>query len=354
MFRTRIADAYGLEAPIISAGMAFVARPPLVAAVSNAGGLGTLGAALVSPPALRHMLWDVRRLTSRPYAVNFVTEFAGIEHVEVCIGEHVPVVVFSQHLPDRRHVQRLRSGGIQVWVQVGSVADARAARALGVDAIIAQGQEGGGHNGAEAATFSLLPAVREAVAPVPVIAAGGIVDGRGLVAAMALGAEAVCCGTRFLASTEAHAHDVYKARIVRAQVGDTVRTNLFGPEWPGQSVRVIRNRAVAQAGSADMSQREPDAVHPPIGRTRLGNDQVDMPKHSALLPTPETVGDFDEMCLAAGEGAGNIADIRPAAAIVAAMMSEARVTIDLLSAIANGGFARLKDRPRPLALAASR
>jgi NAD(P)H-dependent flavin oxidoreductase YrpB (nitropropane dioxygenase family) len=352
MFRTRITDAYGLEAPIVSAGMARIARPPLVAAVSNAGGLGTLGAAMVAPAALRHMLWDVRRLTSRPYAVAFTTDCVGIEHVEVCIGESVPVVVFSLSLPERRHVARLRSNGIQVWVQVGSVADARAAKAMGADAIIAQGQEGGGHNRAEAATFSLLPAVREAVAPVPVIAAGGIVDGRSLVGAMALGAEAVWCGTRFLASTEAHAHDVYKARIVQAGVGDTVRTALFGPEWPDQSLRVIRNRVVAQ--SHGTAPREDSRAHPPIGRTRLGDDHVDMPKFSALPPTPETVGDFEEMCLPAGEGAGNIQSIRPAAAIVAAMMSEAHATIDLLSAIAHGGFPRFNDRPRPLAVAASR
>jgi enoyl-[acyl-carrier protein] reductase II len=347
MFRTRITDAYGLEAPIISAGMAFVARPPLVAAVSNAGGLGTLGAAMVSPPALRHMLWDIRKLTSRPYAVNFSGDLIGVEHVAVCIGERVPVVAFSMRLPERRHVARLRTNGIQVWAQIGSVADALAAKALGVDAIIAQGKEGGGHNTAEAATFSLLPAVREAVAPLPVIAAGGIVDGRGLVAAMALGAEAVWCGTRFVASTEAHAHDVYKDRIVRAAVGDTVRTDLFGPEWPGQRIRVIRNRAVAEAGRS----ARPDAVHAPIGRTRLGDDQVDMPKFSALLPTPETLGDFEEMCLPAGESAGNIQSVRPAAAIIAGMMSEARATIDLLSAIANGGFSRINDRPR---LAAAR
>ena len=349
MFRTRITDAYGLEAPVISAGMAFVSRPPLVAAVSNAGGLGTLGAAMVAPPTLRHMLWDIRRLTSRPYAVNFTADLVGIEHIAVCIGERVPVVVFSMSLPERRHVTRLRTNGIQVWAHVGNVADAQAAKALGVDAIIVQGQEGGGHNNAEAATFSLLPAVREAVAPVPVIAAGGIVDGRGIVAAMALGAEAVCCGTRFLASTEAHAHDVYKDRIVRARVGDTVRTDLFGPEWPGQRVRVIRNRVVMSAGAS--SRRDPDTAHAPIGRTRLGDDQVDMPKFSALLPTPETVGDFEEMCLAAGEGAGNIQDVRPAASIIAGMMSEARATIDLLSAIANGGFSRINDRPR---LAAAR
>src|SRR5690606_7771661 len=227
---------------------------------------------------------------------------------------------------------RLKANGTQVWVQVGSIADAKAAAALGIDAVIAQGQEGGGPNRSEAATFSLLPAVRKAVAPVPVIAAGGIADGRGLVAALALGAEAVWCGTRFLASTEAHAHDAYKARVLGAGVGDTVRTTLFGPEWPDQSARVIRNRVVDE-WLGRKSHSEEAAAAAPIGRTRIGNEQVDMLKFSALPPTPETVGDFEEMCLTAGESSGNIADIRPAAAIIASMMSEARSALDWLGAI---------------------
>jgi len=331
MFRTRITDSYGLEAPIISAGMAFVARPPLVAAVSNAGGMGTLGGAMVAPSSLRHMIWEIRRLTSRPFGIDLVTDFIDDEHVAVCIEEQVPVVVFFWKPPERRHVAQLTANGTRVWMQVGSVAEAREAVARGVEVIIAQGQEAGGHNRAEAATFSLLPAVRAAVTPVPVVAAGGIVDGRSMVAALALGAEAVWCGTRFLASTEAQAHRGYKERVVRAEAGDTVRTTLFGPEWPGQQMRVVRNRVVAQWAGRENDCTSADPTGSSIGQTRIDGELVAMPKFSALLPTPETTGDIEEMCLAAGESCGNITDIRPAAQIVQSMLAEAKAAIRTLA-----------------------
>jgi enoyl-[acyl-carrier protein] reductase II len=327
--KTRITQQYGLDVPIISAGMAFVAGPPLAAAVSNAGGLGTLGGAMLPPPALGAMVRATRALTARPFGVDLIGDFVEDAHIEVLAEERVAVVVFFWTLPRRAHVERLRSAGTRVWIQVGSVAEAREAAALGVDAIIAQGEEAGGHNRAEASTFALLPAVRAAVEPVPMIAAGGIVDGRGLVAALALGAEAVWCGTRFLASEEAQAHDEYKRRVLAAGVGDTVRTTLFGPEWPGQAMRVLRNRVVREWAGREAEALALRATEP-IGHSEMGGQRVPMPRFSALLPTVQTEGDFEEMGLTVGEACGNVHELRPAATLVASMVAEAHEVIAAL------------------------
>jgi enoyl-[acyl-carrier protein] reductase II len=333
--KTRITQQYGLDVPIISAGMAFLAGPALVAAVSRAGGLGTLGGAMLPPPALGALVRATRELTARPFGVDLIGDFVEDAHIEVLAEERVAVVVFFWTPPRRAHVERLHGAGTRVWIQVGSVAEAREAAALGADAIIAQGAEAGGHNRAEASTFALLPAVRAAVAPLPVIAAGGIVDGRGLVAALALGAEAVWCGTRFLASVEAQAHDEYKRRVLAAGVGDTVRTTLFGPEWPGQAMRVLRNRA-----AREWAGREAEALalppSEPIGHTRMGDQHVPLPRFSALLPTVHTEGDFEQMALTVGEACGNVHELRPAAELVSSMAAQAREVLATLGQSVGG------------------
>lgn len=328
MVRTRLTEEYGLEVPFISAGMAFIGMPPLVAAVSNAGGMGTLGASLLPPDGLRAMIRMIRSLTQRPFGVNFITQFTTETHIDVCLEEQVPVVSFFWNDPPEALISRLHRGGAKAWMQVGSVQEAQQALSCGIDAIIVQGSEAGGHNRSTASTFALIPAVVDAIAPTPVIAAGGIADGRGVVAALALGAEAVWVGTRLVASSEANAHQEYKRRIVAAGVGDTMRTSIFGPEWPHQSMRVLRNRVV----NAWVS-RENEVVYATdpiqvIGHTVLGGQEVPLPKFSALLPTPETTGDFEEMCLIAGESAGIVKEIIPAGQIVQAMMQEAGQIIE--------------------------
>jgi NAD(P)H-dependent flavin oxidoreductase YrpB (nitropropane dioxygenase family) len=328
MLTTQITQTYHLSTPIISAGMACVATPTLAAAVSNAGGMGTFSAAMVDPEGLRRLIRETRSLTHRPFGIDFITGMTQTEHIAVCVEEQVPVVIFFWSLPPADWVGQLQSSGVKVWMEVGSVAEAEAAKALGFDAIIAQGAEGGGHNRAEASTFNLLPAICRTVAPMPVIAAGGIIDGKGLVAALALGAEAVWCGTRFLASEEAYAHAEYKARVLNAKLGDTTRTTLFGPEMPGQMMRVIRNRAVHQWGDRVLAAMGHSQNQPPIGTTIVGGQTVPLPKFSIILPMPDTTGDFEEMCLTAGESSGNISTIKPARDIVREMENEA---LDLLT-----------------------
>jgi enoyl-[acyl-carrier protein] reductase II len=170
----------------------------------------------------------------------------------------------------------------------------------------------------------------DALGTVPVIAAGGIADGRGMAAALCLGAAGVCVGTRLVATVEANAHEEYKRRIVKATEEDIARTCIFGPEWPDAPMRVIRNRVVREWDGNDT--RTPPQPNPPqiIGNTVLGGSPYAMPKFSAVLPTPETTGDFEEMCLAAGESAALTNAIAGAQDVVRTIAKEAEQILKLL------------------------
>jgi len=332
MLHTRLTAIYRLDLPIVSAGMGFIAIPSLAAAVSEAGGFGLLAPGPAPPQLLRDLIAATRRLTARPFGVNFIVENTAFGpltqdgHIDVCVEEHIPVVVFFWTMPPSGWIRRLKGAGIRVWFQTGSIDDARKAVLAGIDAIICQGSEAGGHNSGTAGLFALLPAMVDTI-PVPVVAAGGIADGRGVAAALALGAEGVCIGTRLVATHEAYAHDEYKRRIVAARETDIARTCIFGPEWPDAPMRVIRNRVVREFEPHSAST--PPHPDPPesIGRTVIGGRRYIMPKFSAVLATPDTTGDFEEMCLAAGESAALVHDIRPAAHVVRDIMTQAEQII---------------------------
>ena len=329
--KTRLTDEYGLETPIVSAGMAFVAGPELAAAVSNAGALGMLGAGNMPPEALEAAITATRNLTSRSFGVDLIPDLTTPEHVEVCLKLEVPVVTFFWTFPDPGMISRLQAHGTRVWMQVGSLNDAKRARDEGVDLVIAQGSEAGGHNKAECGTFTLLPAVVDAVSPIPVLAAGGIVDGRGLAAALMLGAHGAWCGTRFLASAEADASAEYQSTVLRAEPNSTVLTDLFGPEWPGQTCRVYKNRVVREYPDAAAAK---GVEGPSIGTLPLGpGGFYEMPKFSAVLPTRATTGDLEEMALTMGESAGRVVSIEAAASIVRGMASEATACLRVQSEI---------------------
>src|SRR5215468_6792556 len=245
---TRFTEAYGLDTPIAQAGMAFVGMAPsLAVAVSNAGALGSIGVGLMPAEALAKTIAAVRAGTDRPFNINFITIFTGQAHIDAACEAGVAVVSFHWGHPSRAWIDQLHTAGVRVFEQVGSVEDARRAVGDGVDVVVAQGQEAGGHNFGTLPTFALVPLVVDAVAPTLVLAAGGIADGRGLAAALMLGADGAWVGTRLVASAESEAHEGYKSRLVAAEATDTARTGIFGPEYPHfNPMRVLRNRVVRQ------------------------------------------------------------------------------------------------------------
>jgi NAD(P)H-dependent flavin oxidoreductase YrpB (nitropropane dioxygenase family) len=243
--KTDFCDLLGIEHPIVAASMGpDLTGPEFVAAVSNAAGLGILQAQFCPPPVFREEIRRVRALTARSFGVNLLLHFPVEDQVAVCLDERVPVLSLFWGDPTP-YVGRAHAAGVKVFHQVGSVADARRAAAAGVDVIIAQGVEAGGHVAGEVSTLALIPRVVDAGAPRPVAAAGGIGDARGVVAVVALGAQAAVLGTRFLASAESRAHPRYKQNVLEAGEEDTVRTTLFGHGWPNAPHRTLRTAFVA-------------------------------------------------------------------------------------------------------------
>jgi NAD(P)H-dependent flavin oxidoreductase YrpB (nitropropane dioxygenase family) len=332
---TRLTREYGVRFPFVGAGMGFVSMPGLVAAVSNAGGIGVLGNAIEPPPGTQALIRSIRTLTPNLFGVDFIFDDSAFgpittdAHIDVCIAEGVRLVVFHMNVPPQVWVDRLHAAGAKVWMQVASVQQARDAAAIGMDAIIAQGSQAGGHNKSTTRTLKLLPQVVAAVAPVMVLASGGIADGQAVVDALALGAEGVWVGTRLVASTEAHAHEEYKRRIVKAAGNSTATTTMFGPEYPNRPYRVLRNRVVKEFAGREAEIPSPPPPPEVIGTTLLFpltlRQPFTMTKFSAIVPTPETQGDFEEMGLPAGaDSVKVIKRIQSAAEIVAEMMAEAQ------------------------------
>lgn len=306
---------------------------------------------MTPPPLLRAQIDEIRGRTSRPFGVDLIYENTAMgpasteQHIDVCIEQGIKLVVFFWNIPPSSWIDRLKRIRTKVWLSVGSVEQARKAVEAGVDALIVQGCEAGGHNRSSIGLLTLVPAILDSVSPMPVIAAGGIASGRSVAAAIALGADAVCVGTRLLASKEAYAHAEYKRRLVAATDADITTTSIYGPEWPDQPMRVIRNRVVREWAGRDA--KTPPQPDPPvtIGKTLLASHEYVMPKFSAALPTPDTEGDFEEMCIAAGDGAAVVTRIQPAADIIHEMMSGAERTLrERLSALVSGKVKHLTAR----------
>jgi NAD(P)H-dependent flavin oxidoreductase YrpB (nitropropane dioxygenase family) len=325
--KTQLTKDYGFTVPIISAGMAFVANADLAIAVSKTGALGQMSGSGFPVDYLKSQIQKIKtELKGNPYGINFIPRFINIAHIEVCIAEKVPVVVFFWDDVPAQYMKRLKENKVKVWIQIGSLAEGKSAASAGADALIVQGYEAGGHNRSTASAFSLLPNIKKALPHMPLIAAGGIADGQGLAAALTLGADAVSVGTRFLATPESNAHPEYKKRVVAAEVHDTVHHNIFGFDFPDATVRGIRNKIVAEYEGKDYpapyADKKPEDF-PIIGHSAMGPIR----RFSGVLPTPETTGDFEQMSLLAGESVGLINDIKPAAEIVSQMVKEAKVCL---------------------------
>lgn len=300
---TRITALFGIEHPIVQAGMIWCSGWRLAAAVSNAGGLGLIGSGSMYPEVLREHIRRCKAATDRPFGVNVPMLYPDIEkHIAIIEAEQVPIVFTSAGNPGT-WTGRLKDKGIKVAHVVSSVRFAVKAEKAGVDAVVAEGFEAGGHNGREeTTTLVLVPMVADALS-VPVIAAGGICDGRSMLAAMVLGAEGVQVGTRFVCSEESSAHPAFKQRVADAYEGDTLLT--LKEVTP---VRLLRNPFFDQVKEAYARGATAEELRSILGRGRAKRGMFE--------------GDLDEGELEIGQVSGRFHEILPAARIVAEMLSE--------------------------------
>ena len=310
--RTALTVEVGLKYPIVSAPMGSVAGGRLAAAVSNAGALGLVGGAYGEPDWLRTELSKARSESKRPWGVGLITWHATQEAVELALSyePHAFMLSFGDPGP---FAPAIKGAGCTLICQVQDTEEGKVAKAAGADIIVAQGTEAGGH-GAERSTLPLVPAVVDAVAPTPVLAAGGITDGRGLAAALMLGAQGALMGTRFYAATEALSHESAKERIAAAKGRDTERTRVFDVvrqhAWPRPYTgRAIRNRFMERWGG-----REDD-----LGEAL----DEEIPRFRAAVRD----GDFDTAMVWAGEGVDLISDVAPAGELVRRLGAQAEARL---------------------------
>ena len=309
MLRTVLCDLLAIDFPVIQAAIGPSAIPELAAAVSNAGGLGSLAAVLRSVEELNAQIARTRELTGRPFAVNHALNTFDEATFAATLRAQPPIISFALGDPGDR-VKRAHDAGSRVLHQVHTVQGARRAAERGVDVIIAQGSEAGGNTG-DVATLPLVPQIVDAVRPIPDVAAGGIADGRGLAAALVLGAQGANIGTRFLASLDAQASPGWKQAIVAARSEDAVKVRVWNDLFPptgGDYATVPR-----ALPSAFIEQWEP----------RRDEARQQAQRLRGVLTRTALDGRMDETVPLAGQSAGLIHDIRPAADIVRQIMAEA-------------------------------
>jgi len=339
---TPLCQELGIEYPIFCAGIGTAAGPDLAAAVSNAGGFGVVGASSFLADAIPALIARIRERTTRPFGVNFIIderdssdEDRAITHQQVsaAIAARVAAVILFWGDP-APYVDEAHRQGVRIIIQVGSVDEARAAAASGVDAVIAQGVEAGGHVRGTTSIWTLLPAVVEAIKPLPVLASGGIGDGTGLARAIRLGAQGVSLGTRFVASNEAWCHAAYKQRIVESTASDTVLNELYDVWWTNAPHRTLRNKTFFEweaAGRPPSGRRPGEGTS--IGKKRMGSGEVvEWPRYAIGTAPPDFDGDIEYAPLWSGESCSVVNDIKPAGDIVRDLAREA----DAMLAAAGG------------------
>ncbi len=303
MQTNKITSLFNIKHPLIQAGMIWASGWKLASAVSNAGGLGIIGAGSMYPEVLREHIVKCKKATSLPFAVNVPMLYPNLEEImEIIIEEGVEIVFTSAGNP-KTYTSILKEKGIKVVHVVSSVKFALKAEAAGVDAVVAEGFEAGGHNGREeTTTFTLIPMVKEKL-QIPLIAAGGIATGRGMLAAMILGADAVQIGSRFVASPEASSHQNFKDLVVKAQEGETQLTlKELAP------VRLLKNKFFNDVMELYTTQPTKEDLIGLLGRARAKKGMFE--------------GDLEEGELEIGQISGLINEIKPAAEIVKEIITE--------------------------------
>jgi nitronate monooxygenase len=300
-------DLLGIAIPIIQAPIGSLASPELAAEVSNSGGLGSLALTWANPEHAAALVAEVRRRSSRPFCVNFVLAFEP-SALNAALEAGVPVVSFSWGLPGPL-VKHVKSFGARVGIQVGSIEGAKRALDSGCDFLIGQGVEAGGHVQSSTPLLNLLPSLVSLAKSIPVVAAGGIVDGDDIAASLKSGACGAMLGTRFVACTESLAHPEYKAALVAADGEDTVLTGCFDGGWPYAQHRVLRNstfKAWEAQGCLSPGRRP--------GEGEIVSEQANssIRRYEDTPPSLNMRGDILACCLYAGSGVGKIRDIQPA------------------------------------------
>lgn len=307
--RNRITELFDIQYPIIQAGMIWASGWRLASAVSNAGGLGIIGAGSMYPDILREHIQKCKQATDKPFGVNVPMLYPDIEKLMAIIVDQGVKIVFTSAGNPKTWTSYLQENGITVVHVVSSVAFAIKAEAAGVDAVVAEGFEAGGHNGRdETTTLVLIPSVKEQI-KIPLIAAGGIGTGKAMLAAMVLGADAVQVGSRFVASTEASSHALFKEKIVEAKEGDTQLTlKELAP------VRLLKNKFYEDIQSGYANGYTKEQLKDLLGRARAKKGMFE--------------GDMEEGELEIGQVSALIHEIKPAAEIVEELITDFKAAVD--------------------------
>jgi nitronate monooxygenase len=315
---TPVCELLGIEHPIVQAPMGAAAIPALAAAVSNAGALGTV--ALTWAPDVAGLVRETATLTDRPFGGNLVLQWDQHRRLDEALEASLKIVSLTWGDP-APYVDRIHDAGALVMHTVGSAEEARRAVQSGVDVIVAQGWEAGGHVWGQVATLPLVPAVADAVEPVPVIAAGGIGDARGVAAVLVLGAQAAWVGTRFLLADEAPVHTEYRRRLIAAAETDPEwYANLYDVGWPEAPHRALRN---STAEAWERAGRAPPGLRPGEGDevARLASG-APLVRYAAAMALEGATGDVGALSLWAGQSVALARRTQSAAEIVAELTSK--------------------------------
>jgi NAD(P)H-dependent flavin oxidoreductase YrpB (nitropropane dioxygenase family) len=318
--KTALTELLGIDAPIVLAPMGGAVTSEFAAAVSNAGGIGMLPLSWSSPEEVGDTVTEMKALTKAPFGINLIREWDQRERLMSALQAGAPVISLFWGDPEEL-VREAHDGGALVFVTVASTEEAKRAAAVGADVIVAQGWEAGGHVRGTVTTLALVPRVVDSVSPVPVVAAGGIADGRGLAAVLALGASGAWVGTRFLAARESPIHDDYRQRLFGAVETDTYYGTLFDVGWPEAPHRALRNTTVDAWEAA--GRPEPGA-RPGEGEDVAARaDGSAIKRYTSSTPHSSMTGDVETLPNWAGQGVGLVTQAQPAAEIVRELVADA-------------------------------
>jgi len=320
---TTLTETLGLDVPIVQAPVGSATCPALAAAVADAGALGMLAITWRDAAATREVITETNHRTAGVFGVNIVLDSDAKDiptetHLEVCLDEGIDIFSFSfgDAAP---YIEQIHSHGGTVLQTVGSTAEAKAAVDAGVDILVAQGWEAGGHVQSTVGTLPLVPRIVDIDPDTPVIAAGGIADGRGVAAALTLGAAGAWLGTRFLATEEANIHRLYRQRVLEADETETVYSTLFDEGWPDVPHRVLENTTVADWKAAGQPKTERPGEGEIVAETDEGTP---IRRYEDSLAVPSMDGAVEELPLYAGQSAGLTQEVQPADELVATLTEE--------------------------------